>query len=66
MPHRSKHDAETRLKIGMARALIREGKSAQEMLEAFREHNAIVQALESSQRSDSPSNASAPIAIKRS
>lgn len=51
MPHRSKQEAELRLKMAMARALMRQGKSNQEMLEAFREHDTVVSELERSQSS---------------
>jgi hypothetical protein len=50
MPHRSKQEAELRLKMAMAQAMMRQGKSDRDMLEAFRDHQTIVSELERSQR----------------
>jgi hypothetical protein len=43
---RKKGDARTRMDIGVARVLMREGKDARESLEAFRAHVDIVRGLE--------------------
>lgn len=50
MPHSSKQEAELRLKMAMAQALMRQGKSDRDMLEAFRDHQTIVSELDRSQR----------------
>ncbi len=48
MPNRSKREAQLRLDMGMARVLLNQGKDSREMLEAFRDHHAIVKELEQS------------------
>lgn len=65
MPNRSKREAQLRLDMGMARVLLNQGKDSREMLEAFREHHAIVKELEQSpvaqdDASESPKAADRP------
>lgn len=49
MPNRSKHEAQTRLDIGVARVLLRKELDVRERLETMKEHFAIVQALDIAQ-----------------
>jgi hypothetical protein len=64
MPNRTKHEAQLRLDIGMAQVLLKQGKSSREMLEAFRDHYALVMELENPQAAPDHA-AQAPKTVER-
>jgi len=48
MPHRTKHGAELRLSMGVARFALHEGKSPEQGLQAVRDHLALLRDLDRS------------------
>ena len=47
MPHRTKHEAELRLSMGVARVALHQGKSPRQGLQAVRDHIALLRVLDS-------------------
>lgn len=62
MPHRSKQEARVRMGVGMGRVLYRSGMSAEEGVEAFRQHLETLQILSEQKNvvADEPASQNAP------
>jgi hypothetical protein len=46
MPNRTKHEAEVRLSLGVARIAMRQGKTPQEAVQAVKDHIAVTRSLD--------------------